>query len=101
MCCSARRSVVLLILTLALVLFVAASCARDGRRATGGASTTAPATQPAAGAKKVFTASELGFTYPAATAERTAAQRDHMNASCVACHSGTDKHDMHESAQTI
>src|SRR5215213_5793855 len=96
----AARSVILLILGLALVLVVAASCVTDARRNATGRSTT-PSTQPAAGAKRVFTAAELGFAYPAASDKRTGDERDAMNATCVACHSGTDKHDMHESAQTI
>src|SRR5678815_1834425 len=94
----ATRSVIVLVLGLALVLVVAASCVTDVRR-NGADRSTTPSTQPAAGAKRVFTAAELGFTYPAASDKRTGDEREAMNATCVACHSGTDKHDMHESTQ--
>src|SRR4051812_48106870 len=102
----ASRPVAVLIVALTLALIVTASCVPDARRGGSGSSgasqsTTSPSTQPAAGAKRAFTAAELGFAWPAASDKRTAAERDAMNATCVACHTGTDKHDMHESAQTI
>lgn len=69
----------------------------DGAGAEGADGATADAEEAA----YLPDAAALGFSFPAAPRDRTSADVESMNKSCIACHTDSDSHSMHVSAQAI